>query len=93
MGLSPSEAWSLTPGQIAALSKRRQWDNFFEDRRAGIIAATIANVHRGKGKSYAPEDFMPKYNLISEETAQTAEQMLLIFDSIADLQNKREKNG
>ncbi|MFA5162089.1 MAG: DUF4035 domain-containing protein [Elusimicrobiales bacterium] len=32
------------------------------DLRAGIIAATGANVFRGKGiKPYKPQDFMPKF--------------------------------
>ena len=32
------------------------------DLRAGIIAATLANVNRGKGtKAYQPKDFMPQF--------------------------------
>jgi hypothetical protein len=31
------------------------------DLRAGIVAATLANIHRKKGgKRFAPSDFMPK---------------------------------
>ena len=31
------------------------------DLRAGIIASTYANIHRGKGKAFVPSDFMPKF--------------------------------
>lgn len=32
------------------------------DLRAGIIASTLANVHRSKnGKVFKPEDFIPEY--------------------------------
>lgn len=31
------------------------------DLRAGIIASTVANVNRAKGKAYQPQDFMPKF--------------------------------
>ena len=32
------------------------------DLRAGIVAATLANVHRGeKQKAFKPSDFMPKF--------------------------------
>lgn len=41
------------------------WGCEVEDSRAGIVAATVANVNRDKkarGKPYAPGDFMPKYD-------------------------------
>ncbi len=31
------------------------------DLRAGIIASTVANVHRGKRKAFKASDFMPKF--------------------------------
>lgn len=34
------------------------------DLRAGIVASTVANVHRDRkkrSKAYKPEDFMPKF--------------------------------
>lgn len=37
--------------------------------RAGVIAATLANVHRKKGQQpFKPEDFMPK-GMLPEESA------------------------
>ncbi len=31
------------------------------DLRAGIVASTMANIHRGKRKPFNPEDFMPEF--------------------------------
>lgn len=81
MRLSELEFRSLTPNQIAALSKRHDEAIKKADYRAGIIAATIANVHRGKRKrEYKPEDFMPKYsrNKIKRTPEQLLEQARLI---------------
>lgn len=33
-----------------------------EDLRTGIVSSTIANVNRGKGKSFTPQDFIPQFN-------------------------------
>lgn len=47
-----------------------EWQKFAEvepfgeeraDLRAAIIASTIANVHRGKGRALKAKDFMPKF--------------------------------
>lgn len=36
------------------------WDEFRGDLRAGLIAATLANVNRGKDTpAFKPADFMP----------------------------------
>lgn len=92
LGLTSKVAMSLTPGQLTALSERHQLSNYFSDRRAGIIASTIANVNRGKGKkAYKPEDFMPKYNLIEDNTAMTPEQMERAFELMATVHNERLK--
>lgn len=53
-------------------SQFRYWLAYYElepfgeergDLRAGIIASTIANVHRDpkKGKAFRPDDFTPKF--------------------------------
>ena len=82
----------LTPAKLSALSERHQLSNFYSDRRAGIISATIANVNRGKGKkAYKPEDFMPKYNLIEDNTAMTPQQMERAFEMMATVHNERLK--
>ena len=40
------------------------WGQERGDLRAGIIAATMANLKRGKSsKAFTPKDFMPKYDL------------------------------
>jgi hypothetical protein len=69
-------------GMLASISSREltEWAAYFNleqlgiapeqraDLRAGIVAATIANVNRGKGKrAMDPTDFMP----FKEEEEQT----------------------
>jgi flagellar basal body rod protein FlgC len=40
-----------------------------DDLRMGIIASTIANVNRDKGKKpYSPRDFMPSFEQEDDET-------------------------
>lgn len=47
--------------------------------RAGVIAATIANVNRGKRqRAYKPEDFMPPEPKLKREP-QTPEEMALVL--------------
>jgi hypothetical protein len=44
------------------------------DLRSGIIAATLANIHRKKGgKRFAPSDFMPKDRAESTPARATAD--------------------
>lgn len=58
--------------------------------RAGIIAATIANVNRGKDQpAYSPLDFMP---VIKEpEPAQTAEEISAMMRMIQLAQEAQER--
>ena len=44
------------------------------DLQAGIIAATVANVHRSKGKPATPSDFIPTW----DRRPQTPEEQLRI---------------
>lgn len=45
--------------------------------QAGIIASTLANLHRKKGKKpFKPEDFMPRVFGRRRKREQTPEQML-----------------
>ena len=38
------------------------WGEERSDWRSGSVCATLANVNRGKkGRTYKPEDFMPKF--------------------------------
>jgi hypothetical protein len=47
------------------------------DLRAGIVAATVANVHRGKDdKALTPQDFMPRFEEQPEPKAPDWERML-----------------
>lgn len=54
------------------------------DLRMGILAATIANVNRGKkGKSYKPTDFMPFYKGATRK--QTPQEMMKTMLSMTKL--------
>lgn len=61
------------------------------DRRAALVASTIANVHRKKNqRRFRVEDFMPKYQLTSRaKPKQTTLDMLNIVKQIAARQNAR----
>jgi len=61
----------LTLAQFDALAERYQDSKEWEDHRAALICAVVANCHRGKkSKAYKPSDFMPKKKAI-----QTPQQM------------------
>ena len=61
-GFTEEEFFDLTPVQFSYLSEEFDERRRSEDFRAGVIASTIANCHRGKnGKKYKPSDFMPDY--------------------------------
>lgn len=65
----------------------------FGDRRAdiqaGIVASTIANIHRSeKSKPYSPIDFMPRFEE-PQQARQTPEQhlkMMLLFQKVQNTQ-------
>ena len=62
------------------------------DLRAAIIAMTIANVFRGRGRSYKAEDFMPDFD--RRVRRQTNEQMWAILCVVAGMQNRKvAENG
>jgi hypothetical protein len=48
-----------------------------DDLRAGVIAATVANVNRGRrDKASSPEDFVLRFEAPREEDPQDAEDAL-----------------
>ena len=53
------------------------------DLRAGIVASTVANTNRGKGKkAFEPVDFMPKFDQqeqTADEQEAAAEALMLAF--------------
>lgn len=63
--------------------KRKKQINDYEEKksdyRAGIIASTIANVNTPKGKTYNPEDFMPKEK---ENKKQSWKEQLTIIETL-----------
>lgn len=62
LGLSDEEFFDLTPLQLSYLTERYEHERESLDFRAGVIASTVANCHRKKGKkAFKPKDFMPDY--------------------------------
>ena len=66
------------------------WGEERADLRAGIVASTIANVHRGKGKAFQPGDFMPDFDKTPKK-AQTAAEMAAVMTRFTKLHNTYEK--
>lgn len=56
------------------------------DLRAGIVAATVANVHRPKGRrAFKPEEFMPNFG--ERKQQQSVADMHMIFREFAAAHN------
>ena len=61
LGMSEEAFWRSTPRMVYALIERWELEQERRDHRAGIVAATIANVNRRKNsKAYSPADFVPQ---------------------------------
>ena len=77
---------------LARISSRElaEWMQYYElepfgeeraDLRAAIVATTIANSNRRKGKrAFKPADFMPRFE--KKEEAQSWEQQLAIVEAL-----------
>lgn len=66
-------------------------DPFGEDRadlRAGIIASTMANVFRSRGRTFKPADFMPSFE---PKKPQSPAEMKAIWESFCRVVNKKKK--
>jgi hypothetical protein len=75
----------------------REWMAFYElspwgaergDLQAAIVASTIANVWRAKGRRYRVADFLPTFGA----RAQTQEEMAAVLTMAAQAA-RRAKNG
>ena len=57
------------------------------DWRSGLIAATVANVFRGKQRAFRPEDFMPRFGpLRATKTAAQIESEIMVWVRIHNKQ-------
>ncbi len=66
--------------------QRDPWGEERADLRAGIVASTVANVHRTKGRSYKAPDFMPKFKPVRRQTQQ---EMSSVFRMFAEAHNAK----
>lgn len=65
LGLRSDDVWKLTFAQFYALSQRKDINRTMDDLGFGIVASTVANVHRDskrRAKPYEPKDFIPDYS-------------------------------
>ena len=75
----------------AAFDKIHPIGGVRDDINAGIVAATIANCHRGKGqRAFSAGDFIPDYG---DDLRQSPEDMASIFKAFAIAHNKRAEKG
>lgn len=54
----------MRPGELGTwMALAHEWGEVRADLRAGIVASTMANIHRGRGtEAYSAQDFMPQYD-------------------------------
>ena len=66
------------------------WGEDRADLRAGIIAATTANVWAGKGRQAKPSDYMPKFGQDDNEAKQEPSDMKAKFKRAAFAFNRKK---
>lgn len=73
----------MTSSQLGAWQRYYEiepWGFDVDGLRSGVVAATVANVHRRKGsKAYKPQDFA-----IKARRQQSADEMITILKGAAD---------
>jgi hypothetical protein len=78
----------MTPRQIWLLLKRQRQRDLRADLRAGIVASTLANIHRAENqRPFEPQDFMPLRPEERSQRSQTVAQHVDILRMIAEAQN------
>ncbi len=86
---------SITGRQLAEWQAFERIDPFGNERAdlaAGIIASTIANVHRGKrSKAYDAGDFMPNFGPRKRKSREELKAALMAF--VAAYQDPRAAKG
>ena len=61
------------------------------DAAAGVIASTIANCHRSKGKAFSPIDFMPFADK-PEKQPMNMDEMKTVLDNAVLFGKKKEED-
>jgi hypothetical protein len=85
-GLLRRMTWRQLRGWMAYY-RTDPWGGERDDLHAGIVAATIANVYRGKARAYKPSDFMPQFQPRPRRT-QTKDEALGVLMAIAKAHNE-----
>lgn len=76
--LSSAEFWHSTPRALDALMRQARRAEQRAWQRAAIVAATVANVFRGKGqRALGLDDFMPT-SLVTRQRQTWQEQLALV---------------
>ena len=81
----------VTSRQLSEWGEYSKLEPFGEERadlRSAIIAATMANLWRGKGKPAKTEDFMPKFGVEQPKDPQDLEDMKRAMQRIAGIVGK-----
>lgn len=94
------------PDRLAAsmtMRQLREWMAYYEvepwgedraDLRAGIIAATTANVWRGRGPAAKPSDFMPRFDGPAKQSQQEMHEIFAAYAAAHNAaQGARRGNG
>ena len=61
--------------QITALIERKKEDEKRQEYLSALICSVLANINRGKGKSFSPADFMQK----EEKKKQNIDEMIVML--------------
>ena len=59
--------------------------------RTGTVSSVIANVHRVKGKTYKPNDFMPKEHRLPSTRVQSVAEQQTILEQIFSWAKRMKK--
>jgi hypothetical protein len=89
--LSPADFWDLTFEEFEALWKAYEAQQDLENYRAGIIAALLYNIHRGKNqKPLGWEDFFGgRRRSGKQKQGMTHQQMIAAMDAWAKAVTRR----
>lgn len=81
---------SMTAQELSewmAYARIEPFDQRRGDARAAIVACTIANAHRGKGRRFKPKDFMLEFE---DRKPQSMEEQIAILKAVTSKRTDTE---